>query len=221
MKKKLLKIFLCTVVLVAVSYLIWSLVSNLFETPIKEISKKIGELTIETPQQIEADKIVIVKEIQNISRLETVTNSYEQLFESRRDEKRWFGLCAEYLTFIAYGEVVAGIDLSKFDISDITFKDNTVYIKLPPATIFYSLLKPESHMVSHSSKVFCVRDLDMETEVRQTAVEYFQNYAISNNILENAYNNATEIVKSLVLNLEKSQASGIRIKKVIFVKQES
>lgn len=128
MKKKMLMIFVFWVVVVGVTYLsVWSLMINFSAKPIDNVIQKINDFTAITPQQIEADKMVILEKFQTMSRLETATNDFEQVFRSQRDEKRWFGWCAEYMTFVANGKVVAGLDLSKINKSDIRIVGSDIY----------------------------------------------------------------------------------------------
>ena len=217
MNKKVLKKAICIIIVFVVIVLIYSLSSNLFSKSIEQINEKIDEITKITPQKIEPDKVAILKEMQNISRLETAIDRYEQIFQSKRDETRWFGLCGEYLTFIAHGEVVAGIDLSELIMSDIMLIDDNICIKLPKAKIFYSRLDEErSYVQSHSSKLLASRSLDMETKVRKNAILYFNDYAIINNILDRAYYNATIILKDLILNINGLQSSKEKINVIFY-----
>jgi hypothetical protein len=190
---------------------------NILNGPATMIGDKIKEATIVTPQQIKADQIVILKEIQKISRLETATNSYKEIFQSNRDDVRLFGWFGEWLTLVANGKVVAGIDLSKIKESDITIVGDTINIALPKSEIFYSILDEDNtYIQSHTSAVFCKRSLDMETKVRQEAVSFFKERAIADNILEDAYTNATDSIRALVISLESQGPATAKPRNITF-----
>lgn len=221
MKKKMLMIFVFWVVVVGVTYLsVWSLMVSFSAKPIDTVIQKINDFTEITPQQIEADKIVILEKVQTMSKLETVTNDFEQVFRSQRDDKRWFGWCAEYMTFVANGKVVAGLDLSKIDKSDIKITDSDIFISLPKSEIFYSFLNEESsYPQSHTSGIFCNRDPKTESSIRKEATARFKEYALENNILEDAYLKATDTLKNLIINLEDQKQTNIIYKNITFAQK--
>ena len=217
MKKKL-KAILC---IVAIGLIVFFLLTNCSGNVFNGVSKSIGDLTVVTPQEIEANKIVILKEMQDVARLDTAINNYQEIFRSERDVTRWFSWCGEWMTFVANGQVVAGIDLLKIKKTDIVINDGKLCINLPKPEIFYSFLnEEESYPDSHTWGPFSNVDPLTESTIRREAVVYFKDYALKNKILEKAYLNAINPLKSLIIDLEKQKLTTIKFKEVTFVQKK-
>jgi hypothetical protein len=214
MKKKL-KTIVLLIGVVTLCAVVWLSLAKVLNGG-NSISKKLADLTTATPQQVTADRVAILTGMQKMSKLETAENNYEQVFQSSRDDTRWFGWCGEWLTFVAYGKVVAGIDLSKINESDISITSDTICITLPKAEVFNSILDEDhSYVLSHTSAIFSTSDKDMEAKVRQQATAAFEQYAVRDGILDNAYSNAADTLKQFVENIEKQNSAEIA-KTIIF-----
>lgn len=124
------------------------------------------------------------------ARLVTVTADYEKVIVAERNQDVLWGALGEQLIFVANGTVVAGVDLSQMDTSDIQVVDpNTVQVRLPPAQIFEDLshLNNESSYVADRDTGLLTRaDPELETRVRQAAEQEILEAAHGSDIIERA-----------------------------------
>lgn len=150
------------------------------------------------------DNSTLVTKIQNLNRLETVTMKMKENFIGNKDNDVLWGLLREKLVFVANGEVVAGIDFSKFEASDVNILDNgVVKIAIPMAEIFYSIVDNDSSFVQSRAKGFLVffNDVNMETSIRRCAQNSFKTIALENKIIFEAQTNGINNIQDLAHKL--------------------
>ncbi|MGI8584455.1 MAG: DUF4230 domain-containing protein [Chitinophagaceae bacterium] len=89
---------------------------------------------------------ILIKEINNLSQLITITAFDEVVMDSSKKIKRlrgeFFPHPASKIILIAKGKVMAGVDLKKLLDEDIRIKKDTISILLPPAQILNTILNP-------------------------------------------------------------------------------
>jgi hypothetical protein len=156
------------------------------------IGKSIQENILPGPTEIKPDPVAIVKEIKSLCRLETADISIESVINAERDDTRMWGIFGEKLTLIAYGDVVAGVDLSKIKDTDIQVIDaDTVIICLPAAEIFsVTLDNKRSYIVGHQIGIFSQVATNLESQARAAAQDQLEIDALSAGILNLANSNA-------------------------------
>ena len=88
--------------------------------------------------------ILVVERIQNMGRLETVKYTVEHVVEKEQEGRRilFVELGGYRLLVVAYGEVVAGVDLTQVGPEDVKVEGSKVTVVLPSAEIL-------SHKVDH------------------------------------------------------------------------
>jgi len=147
------------------------------------------------------DPIIIAGEIRRLARLETATVPTDQIITDDRNQDQLWGIRGETITFVAYGQVIAGVDLNKITKNDIVVTDpDTIKIKLPKAEIFSVILTSDSYVASRDKGVLASFDKDMESRVREKAETRCRNAALSQGILDTASTNAEEKLKSFLLD---------------------
>jgi hypothetical protein len=162
-------------------------------TPSSLIAQASTSLVAETPTVVKPDPIIIVREIRKLARLETASADTEQVVPGERNPNQLWGALGEKMIFVAYGSVVAGVDLSNFTKNDIVIVNpTTVEVKLPKAEIFSVTLNKDSHVASRDKGIFASTDKDMETRVRQQAEVDCENDALDQGILDKANANAKD-----------------------------
>lgn len=153
-----------------------------------------GWLSILTPMATPTPSIIsgpaIVQRIQQVSRLETTVYTVERVIEASQSDSVWPDwLTGDKLLLIAYGQVVAGVDLGKMTADDVVVAEDgrTVTITLPPAEIFsVDLDNSKTQVYDRQRGVLAPSNTDLESEARQAAEEEILNAACEDGILGRA-----------------------------------
>jgi hypothetical protein len=164
---------------------------------------RIRRIITPTPTVTKIDPTVIVKEIQKLARLETAVVNSERIVKGERNQEQLWGHFGETMTFVAYGQVVAGIDLSNFTKNGIVVVDTkTIKVKLPKAKIFSVIIDNQKSYVASRDKGFLAySDKDMESKVRLQAQIDCESNALNQGILDEANANAKNFIEDLLLGL--------------------
>lgn len=145
------------------------------------------------PQEKVIDLSTLVTQVRELNRLETasmhvlhigrVTQSYKMVPNS---------LAGDEITFLAAGDVIAGIDLAQLRREDIwRSPDGTVNLRLPPPQVLVTRVdNRESRVVSRKTGMLRRADVDLETRARQHAETNIRSEALKKGILPMASQNA-------------------------------
>ncbi len=102
------------------------------------------------------------------------------------DLRKYFGV-KEEIVLIAYGQVVAGFDLSTLGPDDLWVDGTRVQLHLPAPKILYSRLDNErTHVVYYKGSWIINRDPNLEGRARQQAESLMVQAALESGILEQA-----------------------------------
>ncbi|MEM7797837.1 MAG: DUF4230 domain-containing protein, partial [Chloroflexota bacterium] len=131
--------------------------------------RPVRSLLLEVTPEILPNRSIIVNQVNRLARLETASFEGEKVVTSQRDTDTLFGLFGESMVFVAYGQVIAGIDLSKMAEEDIQVIDpTTVMVHLPEAEILVATLDNDrSYVVDRDVGLFTGADPQLESEVRK------------------------------------------------------
>ena len=96
------------------------------------------------------------------------------------------------MTYLAAGDVVAGVDLSALQQQDVFREpDGTIVLRLPPSAIFMTRVdNRESRVMSRKTGLLRRADVDLESRARQHAEQSIRNEAVKKGILLMASQNA-------------------------------
>jgi hypothetical protein len=124
----------------------------------------------------------------------------QHVLTAEKDQDWFWGACGEKLVFLAYGQVIAGIDFEKIQEQDIQIVDpKTIKVHLPQAEIFNVVLDNEkSSVVDRDSGIFATVDPQLETRVRKKADEVLLQNAKDLGIIDIANKNAEIVVGELL-----------------------
>lgn len=207
MLRKLAYLFMIIFFLVS-SVAVYLLVTGLNatrEAVFEPVGSLVRQLAIEVTPEIVPDPQIIVREVNELARLETSSVSLNQVITADRNVDLLWGAFGESLIFVAYGEVVAGIDLAKLGPSDVVVVDpRTVRVHLPEPEIFNagSVLNTElSYIADRDEGIFTDADPQLETEVRRRAEAELLAAGLELGVLQMAEENAqsylTEFLRGL------------------------
>lgn len=174
---------------------------------VAEVTDPVGnlvrQLVVEATPVILPNPVIIVEEINTLARLETTSYSFQDVLQIERNQDTLFGAFGESLLFVAYGDVIAGVDLAKMQPDDIQVVSPTsVNVRLPAAEIFHSSLDNErSYVADRDRGLFARVDRDLETTIRQEAEDRMNEAALENGILERADQEAEKFMLSFLQEL--------------------
>jgi hypothetical protein len=155
------------------------------------------------PYYINLDQAAVVKEMRELSRLETATFTLEKIVEAGKTTttgtKLEEFLVGDKLLLIANGQVIAGFNLENMAEEDIKIEGSSIEIDLPPPQILVSKLDNEKTKVyDRDTGVFTKGDQDLESEARKNAEISIRQAACEADILEQAKNNGNKQVTALL-----------------------
>ena len=165
----------------------------------------VQQLVIPATPVILPSSTTIVRQINDLARLETASMELEKNVIAERNNDIMWGIMGETLIFEAHGLAVAGVDLSGMTPADIQVVDSTtVMVHLPEAAIFDDLpmLDTEkSRVLDRDTGLFASVDPQLETVVRQEAESALREEAMSTELLQIANYNAQEFVLTFMQGL--------------------
>jgi Protein of unknown function (DUF4230) len=152
---------------------------------------------------ISVDQPTVVRQIQKLQRLETVSYTMDKIISGGHDNPLLPKfLVSDRLLLMVHGEVIAGVDLGKLQASDVALSDRNISVRLPKAEILVTRLDNEKTRVySRDTGLFSSPDPNLETQVRQEAERQLQQAALQDGILKSADENARNSVQSILKGL--------------------
>ncbi|HEX2833046.1 MAG TPA: DUF4230 domain-containing protein [Thermoanaerobaculia bacterium] len=138
------------------------------------------------PQEKTVDVAALITQVKELNRLETasmrvmhvgtITQSYKMVPNA---------IAGDEITFLATGDVIAGIDLSKIQKDDVwRSPDGTINLRLPaPEVLVTRVDNAKSRVLTRKTGMLRRGDVDLETRARQHAEANIRNEAIRNGVL--------------------------------------
>lgn len=152
---------------------------------------------------INVDQPTVVRQIQKLQRLETVSYTMDKIISGGHDNPLLPKfLVSDRLLLMVHGEVIAGVDLGKLQASDVALSNRNISVHLPKAEILVTRLDNErTRVYSRDTGLFSSPDPNLETQVRQEAERQLQQAALQDGILKSADENARNSVQSILKGL--------------------
>jgi hypothetical protein len=151
------------------------------------VSELVRQLVVEATPVILPNPIVIVQDVLQIE---------------RNPDVLW-GAFGESLLFVAYGEVIAGVDLAKMESQDLQVLSPTkVAVRLPEAEVLIATLDNQrSYVANRDRGLLAGVDADLETMIRQEAESRMLEAALENGIIEGASDGAQAFIAQFLSEL--------------------
>lgn len=167
------------------------------------ISELVRQLVVEATPVILPNPVVIIEEINSLARLETASYAFQDILQIQRNEELMWGVFGESMLFVAYGDVIAGVDLAQMGPQDLQVVSPTkVMVRLPKAEILIIDLDNDRSYVADRDIGFLSRgDPQLETKIRQEAEARMVESAMENGILEMADEEAQAFMFSFLEQL--------------------
>ena len=150
--------------------------------------------------RVDVSQPTIVRQIQQLERLETVVYRMEKVISGER-ENRYLPqfLAGDRLLLIVYGEVVAGVDLRRVRPEQVMVRDRTIRLTMPKAEVFLTRVDNErTRVFSRETGLFSRVDPNLETEIRRAAERELLDAAVKESILKTAEENARATIVRLL-----------------------
>jgi hypothetical protein len=168
----------------------------------RALDRKVAEVF--KPQETTVDLGILVTRVRDLNRLETASMRVMQVSTITQSYKLVpNALGADQITFLATGDVIAGVDLAQLRREDVRREpDGTVVMRLPPAQILVSRVdNRESRVMSRKTGVLRRSDINLEARARQNAEQAIRNEAVNKGILTLANQNAQKRLADLLHTL--------------------
>jgi hypothetical protein len=149
---------------------------------------------------INVDQPTVVRQIQQLQRLETVSYTMDKIISGEHGSAYLPQfLVGDRLLLVVHGEVVAGINLASLGPGDVLVTGQTVSIHLPAAEVFSTRIdNARTKVYSRDTGLFSSPDPNLESEVRVEAERQLQQAALQDGILKTANDNARSTVSGML-----------------------
>jgi hypothetical protein len=177
-------VLITVAVAISTGMLVWRLAKR---TVAEQVSQAL------TPQEKTIDVAALVTQVRELNRLETASMHVVHVGRVSQTYKLVPNMLAgDEITFLAAGDVIAGIDLSRLKPDDVwRSRDGTINLRLPAAEVLIARVdNQKSRVLTRDTGVLRRRDIDLETRARQHAEENIRAEAVKNGILGMATTNS-------------------------------
>jgi hypothetical protein len=159
--------------------------------------------------RINIDQPTVVRQIQRLQKLETVSYTMDKIIGGARDNAYLPKfLAGDRILLVVHGEVVAGVNLANIKPSDVTVQGHGISLHLPPAEVFSTRIdNAKSRVYSRDTGLFSSPDANLESEVREEAERQLQQAALVDGILKSADQNARSTVSGMLTGLGFTQVA--------------
>jgi uncharacterized protein DUF4230 len=153
--------------------------------------------------QINVDQPTVVRQVQQLARLETVSYTMDKIISGEHDNAYLPKfLAGDRLLLVVHGEVVGGINLANLQASDVTVAGGKVTIRLPAAEVFSTRIdNGKTRVYSRDTGLFSSPDPNLESEVREEAEKQLRAAALADGVLKTATENARSAVAGMLKGL--------------------
>ena len=150
--------------------------------------------------RINVGQPTVVRQIQQLQRLETVSYSMDKIISGEHSNAYLPKfLAGDRLLLLVHGEVVAGINLTGLQPSDVLIEGQKVSIRLPAAEVFSTRIdNAKTKVYSRDTGLFSSPDPNLESEVREEAERQLQQDALQDGILKIAADNAGSTISGML-----------------------
>jgi hypothetical protein len=173
--------------------------------PIQEMNQSLATRVarfMEPTPTIIPDPVSIIHEVRSLARLETIQYSVEKVITADSGREELTALFGDKLLFVAHGEVIAGMDLEKIQLEDITINGKVVTVKLPEAEVLVTRLdNQKSYVYDRQTGLLTRQNVELETLARQSAEQEILKTAIEDGIIKQAKANAENYLDRLIRSL--------------------
>ena len=199
---KLGRVILSLAVIAIVGVGTWLVLRLRVPLPAPEAASPVSRLVPEPTPTIYPSPTTVVRSVNRLSRLETVSYHIEKVLTAETGQGPLGFLFGDRLLLVAAGEVIAGVDLGKLGEGDVAVAgDGTLYIRLPAVEIFVATLDNERTYVYDRRTGVIGLNPELETAARREAQRLVEDAALESGIMEQARVNAESFLTTFLMAL--------------------
>jgi hypothetical protein len=152
---------------------------------------------------INVNQPTVVRQIQQLQRLETVSYTMDKIMSGERNNAYLPKfLAGDRLLLVVHGDVIAGVDLGKVQAADVSVHGRTISLRIPAAEIFTTRIdNARTRVYSRDTGLFSTPDPNLESEVREEAERQLQQAALQDGVLKTADQNARTTLSRMLTGL--------------------
>jgi Protein of unknown function (DUF4230) len=152
---------------------------------------------------INVNQPTVVRQIQQLQRLETVSYTMDKIMSGERNNAYLPKfLAGDRLLLVVHGDVIAGVDLGKVQPADVSVRGRTISLRIPAAEIFTTRIdNARTRVYSRDTGLFSIPDPNLESEVREEAERQLQQAALQDGVLKTADQNARTTLSRMLTGL--------------------
>jgi Protein of unknown function (DUF4230) len=152
---------------------------------------------------INVNQPTVVRQIQQLQRLETVSYTMDKIISGERDNAYLPKfLAGDRLLLVVHGDVIAGVDLGRVQPGDVSVRGRTISLRIPAAEIFTTRIdNARTRVYSRDTGLFSTPDPNLESEVREEAERQLQQAALQDGVLKTADQNARTTLSRMLTGL--------------------
>ena len=152
---------------------------------------------------INVNQPTVVRQIQQLQRLETVSYTMDKIMSGERNNAYLPKfLAGDRLLLVVHGDVIAGVDLGKVQPADVSVHGRTISLRIPAAEIFTTRIdNARTRVYSRDTGLFSTPDPNLESEVREEAERQLQQAALQDGVLKTADQNARTTLSRMLTGL--------------------
>lgn len=152
---------------------------------------------------INVNQPTVVRQIQQLQRLETVSYTMDKIISGERNNAYLPKfLAGDRLLLVVHGDVIAGVDLGKVQPADVSVRGRTISLRIPAAEIFTTRIdNARTRVYSRDTGLFSIADPNLESEVREEAERQLQQAALQDGVLKTADQNARTTLSRMLTGL--------------------
>jgi hypothetical protein len=155
-----------------------------------DLGTRVASVLNPTPT-ILPNPITIIRDVRSLARLETIQYTVEKVITAETGQGTLAPLFGDKLIFVAHGEVIAGVDMSKLGADDLELRGDTLYVRMPAPEIFVATLNNEkSYVYDRDTGLFTHGDVNLESSARRVAETEIAKAAVEDDVLGQARRNA-------------------------------
>ncbi len=145
----------------------------------------------------------VVRQIQRLNRLETVSYSVDTVVEGKHTNTVLPDLLfGDRLILVVHGQVVAGVDLSQLRPDAVQVNGRSITLDLPPSQIFMTRIDSgKTRVFARTTGLLTQADPNLESDARHTAENQILQAATNDGIRDAARSNARASMEALLHGL--------------------
>jgi len=164
-----------------------------------------------TPTPLPSGEAVVVA-IRSIARLESSQFVIEKVIIKEQGQGALGALFGDRIIFVAHGTVIAGIDLGKMAVGDVSvLPDGKAFVVLPaPEVLVTNIDNDKSYVVDRETGLLTKGNINLETEARQEAQHEIEAAALEAGVLDQAQMSAEAYLRQLLASLGYTDVTFVR-----------